>query len=277
MKVAGTLLAVIIGANLSAQNQSGGLRFDVVSIKSVSSMPTGMGPQAPDLFSLPFATAHQLVSIASGLPAYRVIGGPAWVTSARFQILGKAASPIERGQRRVLVQGLLVDRFHFSGHTEPRELPAYDLVMARSDRKLGPNLKPGLSDCTAFLDGTRPSSEGPTMERDGRTMPRCGFIYSFGNGFLSPLMMGRTMPQLADYLSGQTSRDVIDKTELSGVFDMELTFASEPMTPGMAELTRREAPALLTALPEQLGLKLVSSKATVDVLVIDHIERPTEN
>jgi uncharacterized protein (TIGR03435 family) len=61
------------------------------------------------------------------------------------------------------------------------------------------------------------------------------------------------------------------------VFDLELTFAADPVTPSMNELPRREAPALLTALPEQLGLKLVSSKAALDVVVIDHIERPTEN
>ena len=97
-------------------------------------------------------------------------------------------------------------------------------------------------------------------------IPRCGFTFSFGNGFISPMMMGRTLQQLADYLSGQTSRDVIEKTGLPGVFDMELTFASDPMTPAVNELPRREAPALLTALPEQLGLKLVSSKALVEVV-----------
>jgi uncharacterized protein (TIGR03435 family) len=186
------------------------------------------------VFSAPFATAHQLVTIAYGLPTYRVIGGSAWVTSARFQVLAKAASTIPRGQRGPLVQGLLAERFRFSGHTESRELPTYDLVMARSDRRLGPNLKRGPVDCTPFLDGTRPESEGPTIGRNGRVMRRCGWVLSFGNGFLSPLMMGRTMQQLADYLSGQTSRDVIDKTGLSGVFDIELTFAADPGTPSMA-------------------------------------------
>jgi uncharacterized protein (TIGR03435 family) len=176
-----------------------------------------------------------------------------------------------------MVRELLAERFGFSGHTESRELPTYDLVMARSDRSFGPNLKPAPVDCTPFLTGERPASEGPAIEVGGRSMPRCDTVLSFGNGFMSPLLMGRTMGQLASYLSGQTLRDVIDKTGLSGVFDMELTFAPETAMPGLGQMARREAPALFTALQEQLGLKLQPSTTTSQVLVIDHIERPSEN
>jgi uncharacterized protein (TIGR03435 family) len=271
------ILPLMLGVSLAAQSPPADPRFEVVSIKSVSSMPIGSGQQAPDLFSLPYATAHQLVWIAYGLPASHVVGGPAWITSDRFQVLAKASSPTTRVRMRVLVQGLLAERFRFSGHMESRERPAYDLVMARSDRRPGPGLKPAPVDCTPYLNGDKPASDGPTIELGGRLIPRCGTVLTWGNGFLSPLLMGRTMQQVADFLSGQTSRDVIDKTGLSGVFDLDLTFAQDPVTPSVNQLPRREAPALLTALPEQLGLKLVSSKAAVDVLVIDHIERPSEN
>jgi uncharacterized protein (TIGR03435 family) len=273
-----TFVSVLAAAGtVSAQSPPAELRFDVVSIKSVSTVPTGPGPRAPDLFSSPFITAHQLLTYAYDLPQYRVVRGPSWVTSEHFEVLAKASSPITREQRRLLVQQLLAERFRYTGRRESRELPTYDLVMARPDRRLGPNLKRGPVDCTPYLTGERSANEGPTIERAGRVIPRCGVSMAFGNGFVSPGLMGRTMPQLAAYLSAVTSRDVTDKTELSGVFDIELTLAQEPTTPGIGQLPRREAPALFTALQEQLGLKLVPSKAAVDVLVIDHIERPSEN
>jgi uncharacterized protein (TIGR03435 family) len=274
--VAGCSVSCGTEARLLAQNAAP--RFEVISIKSVSSAPTGPGPQAPDLFSLPFTTALNLVSIAYGLPVYRVIGGPSWITSDRFQVLAKASSSPARGQIRVLVRKLIEERFRFSGHLESRELPAYDLVMARSDRRLGPNLKPAPVDCTPYLIGERPENEGPTIKRYDRTVPRCALAaFTFGNGFMSPMLMGRTMQQFADYLRGPASRDVIDKTGLSGAFDLDLTYADERGTPFLSQLPKREAPALFTAVQEQLGLKLVVSKTTADVLVIDGIERPTEN
>jgi uncharacterized protein (TIGR03435 family) len=269
--VALSRIAVVVGQDATVE-------WEAVSIKPVSAPPP-LGPagRAHDVFNAPFITAHQLLAYAYGLPQYRVIATAPWVTSEHFQVLAKASSTTTRDRMRVLVQQLLAERFRFTGHRESRELPTYDLVMARSDRRPGPNLRPAAVDCTPFLSGERPASEGPTIERAGRITPRCATALTWGNGFLSPSLMGRTLQQFAAYLSGQTSRDVFDRTRLSGVFDFDVTFADDRMGRGLNQLPLRDAPALLTALPEQLGLKLMSSKRPVDVLVIDHIERPTQN
>jgi uncharacterized protein (TIGR03435 family) len=268
---------VSCGTETALLAQSAEPRFDAVSIKAVSTTSNGAGQRGTGVFSLPAGTAEVLISYAFGVPRYRVVDGPAWIASDRFQVLAKAAGSPTRAEMQLMVQQLLADRFGLVAHRESRERPTYDLVMARSDRRLGPNLKPAPVDCTPYVNGDRPPSEGPTIERAGRIVPRCGTVLAWGNGFQSPMLLGRTMPQLAEYLSGQTSRDVVDKTGLSGVFDLDLTFATEPVTPFITQLPRGDAPALLTALPEQLGLKLVSAKGAVDVLVIDHIERPSEN
>lgn len=270
-------LAIALTVSVAAQNAPAPTRFDTISIKPISKAPRGPGPRGVDLFSQPFGTAQTLMMFAYGVPRYRIAGGPAWITSEHFAILAKARAAPTRADMRVLVQQLLAERFAFVGHRDTRELPTYDLVMARADRRLGPNLTPAPVDCTPYVNGNYPPDESPAIERGGRMVPRCGTVFSWGNGFVSPMLMGRTMQQFAEYLSGATAREVIDKTGLSGAFDVDLTFAQDPVTPFLNQLPRREAPALLTALPEQLGLRLVSSKATVEVLVIDHIERPTEN
>ena len=132
-------------------------------------------------------------------------------------------------------------------------------------------MKPAEVDCEPFRSGKRPMQEAA---RDGNGFPRCGTRFSFGAGIRTARYDGTPTSRLAEYLQTDVSRVVIDKTGLTGSFDIELTFEDDSfaLPPGA---TRREGVSVFTALQEQLGLKLESARGPVEVLVIDSVERPT--
>jgi uncharacterized protein (TIGR03435 family) len=278
--LAGALAIVILAGSLGAQSPQDALRFEVASIKPALGSPLGAVPRAPDLFSRPNVTLEMLLVAAYDMPPHRIVGGPAWVTSDRFDVLAKASTRPAPGEMRVLVQGLLAERFGVKVHTEIRQLPTYDLVFARSDHRLGAHISPTNIDCMPFRTNQRPMNESPAIERGGRAIPRCGvnFRFSPNTGVVTPPLTGVPLTMLADYLEQKVNREVNDKTGLTGLFDIELTFVDETFVfmPGVA---RREAdaPRLFTALTEQLGLKLESSSGPVDVLVIDAAHTPTSD
>ena len=255
--------------------------FAAASVKPVppTSLPTGAGPQGPGLYSRPFATVQQLVAEAYEVPRYRIVGGPAWVTSDRFQVLAKVEPAPARGQVRPLVQQLLEERFQLRTHRELRELPLYNLVFARGDHRAGPGLRPAPIDCRAFRAGDRPMSESPTIEQpDGRLIPRCGFVVTWNvrTGATKWLRNGVPMEEFVAFLQETTLRDVHDQTGLTGLFDFDLTFVPPIAVnvPG-APQPNGDGPALTTALQEQLGLKLESVRGPVGVLVIDSVAHPS--
>jgi uncharacterized protein (TIGR03435 family) len=177
--------------------------------------------------------------------AYRVtdaeVAGPPWLTDERFDIVARTESGKPQPE---MMQALLAERFKLVVHRESKELTVYSLVVAKN----GPKLKrvdPGEGDTTSrrgHLTATRTSMHG-----------------------------------LARFLGGpnvRLGRPVMDKTGLDGVFDFELTWTPE----GSKDEKADAPPSIFVALQEQLGLKLESQKAPVDVLVVDHIEKaPTEN
>ena len=254
-------------------------RWEAVSIKPVKEMPPA-GPVArgANLFNYPFATFQQLVTYAYELPAYRVVGGPSWVTTARYAVMGKTQGPASRTEMRILVQELLADRFALKFHRERREIPAYELVFARRDQRLGSKIATATIDCTPFLTGERPPAEAPMIDRGGHMVSRCATAMSanLSNGLITPQLNGITIERFANYLHGVTNRPVEDRTGLSGIFDIELTYVSENMMqfPGLDRKTPPEGFSLTTALSDQLGLKLEATRASVDVLVIDSVSMP---
>jgi uncharacterized protein (TIGR03435 family) len=181
------------------------------------------------------------------LPDFQLVGAPDWIKSERFDITVKAME----GERqdpaamRSLLRVLLADRFKLRTHMETRQLPIYLLVLSRKDGKLGTQLRH--SACAAF-DGIDYSS--------GRM--RAGCV---------------TMTNLAVFFSDEVGRPVFDKTGLTGNFDAEAQWSPDQDASDSAPLPN--APSLFTAISEQLGLKLASDRGVVDVVVIDHIERPT--
>jgi uncharacterized protein (TIGR03435 family) len=165
------------------------------------------------------------------------------VDSDRFDIIAKVEGEPTPPERRLMMQALLTERFSFAAHHETRELPVYDLVLARPDGKLGAGLRH--VDCAA--------------------VQTCGST-NVNNTVLHA--QGITLEFFKETLSSITTRIVIEKTGLDGAFDIDLTWSRD-------QTTDTTQPSIFTALQEQLGLKLDPSRGPVDVLVIDHVEPPT--
>ncbi len=204
---------------------------------------------------------------AYGIPEPRILGGPKWLNSERFDIEAKIDSTtaeelrtLGRDQRRLEMQGmfqrLLADRFKLAVHWETRELPVYALVVAKN----GPNLH--LSKESGGNSGT-----------------------SAGNGQFTG--QGITLAEMAQALTQELSQElgrvVIDKTGIDGRYDVTLKWTPDTGAAGMDGGTESTAPppdsgpSIFTAIQEELGLKLESTKGPVQVLVIDHVEMPSEN
>jgi uncharacterized protein (TIGR03435 family) len=160
-------------------------------------------------------------------------------------------------------------------HKETKELPIFELVLARQDGKLGPQLRPAAVDCAARAAaaraGTPPPSSGP---------PGPGFCGTTMNP-VSVRGGGATMAMLASLLERAAKRLVIDRTGLKGNWDLEVNYTPDrsQLPPGV-ELPSSidpNGPSLFTALEEQLGLKLRPARGPVEVLVIDSVQQPTPN
>jgi uncharacterized protein (TIGR03435 family) len=239
------------GVSVVGQEQ-GAVAFDVVSIKpTVSNRNGGPGPFVNTTAGRLFArgSVQFFLQYAYGLQSFEVIGGPDWITSERFDIDAKQPTGHDDFARfPQMLRPVLAERFKLAIHRELRQMPAYALLLARGGSK---------------MIAARPDDEPGTRG---------------GNGQLVAKRM--TMPSLASILSRMTSRAVQDRTGLTGAFSFTLTWTPDDFQkpdPLGRPPANAEAPSLFTALQEQLGLKLESTRAPVDIVVIDHIERPTEN
>jgi uncharacterized protein (TIGR03435 family) len=229
--------------------------------------------------------ARQLVTFAYQLGQWQLIGGPGWLADDKFDITAKIEGNPEwegPGSEKpdpilIAMRGLLVDRFQLKLHTERRELDAYALVVARPGA-LGPALKTSTTDCKALTEQLRQGKQppgGPQMV-DG-IMP-CSIMGRIGQISFD----GFPMSQVATMLVGQAGRPVVDRTNLSGNWRFLMKFAQErpqgaPVPPGEPIAADPDAPSFFTALQEQLGLKLESTKAPFDVTVIDAVEHPMDD
>jgi uncharacterized protein (TIGR03435 family) len=218
-----------------------------------------------------YQTLRRSIGFAYSLQDRRILGGPAWLDSEHFDIIAKSddadnavpkALTYDLQQKYNLrqVQLLLEDRFRLKMHTEQREIPVYALVVAKG----GPKIK--LSD-----DKSSPEQFGLHGFVGGRG------IRDFGNGRFFGI--GNSIDQLVSKLAisaaGDLDRPVVNMTGLTGLYDFQLQW-----TPGLGAASDQpdsSRPDLFTAVQEQLGLKLEPRKSSMDVLVIDHVELPTEN
>jgi uncharacterized protein (TIGR03435 family) len=165
-----------------------------------------------------------------------------------------------------MLRTLLAERFKFKGHYETREAPIYHLVLANADGRLGPDMKKLDVDCAARSAARARGEALPELAPLPNRMVPCGM--SMGGGQL--VSGGMTMERLAGSIQGGTGRVIVDKTGLAGDYAFTLTYTSKPGPDS-------DRPSIFTALPEQLGLKLESARGPVRVLVVDNIERPTED
>lgn len=285
--IAGLALIQQVTVSLGAQAQPEPLpRFEVVSVKP-SKGPTGERGQPGGRYT---ATRTVRFFIADAfffgapLATSRVIGGPRWIDTDLYEINAQASTPWQRspdGPPRelfLMIRSLLLERFKLRTHTETRELPVYELVPTRADKKLGPQLRQS-TDCDAVMAAVLGGAPPPA--RQPNEPPPCGAM----RGPARVIAGGLPMEQFANMLtlvmadaSGGDARPVIDRTGLSGRFAFTLTWTPERVPSaappsGVAPIDPN-GPALVTALQEQLGLKLQPARSRMEVVIVDSVEQP---
>jgi uncharacterized protein (TIGR03435 family) len=298
-----------------AQSPDARPSFEVASIKPNSSndgrvgmmiQPGGRLNATNVTLSLLIAQAYRLQGGRGGLSGRAnplIVNAPEWVNTSHFDVVAKAEGDVAPDLVPDLVKSLLVDRFKLAAHSESREFQVYALVPARSDGKLGSGLRAVSAECASTLAargrvgpprGDAPGGPGgpgrgpiaPPLP--GQPIP-CGMI-RVGPGNIAA--GGAQIAQLVTTLSPWVDRIVIDKTGLTGAYEMELQWTPEQLSrgggpgssfgggvppPGGAPFPPIDpnGPSIFTAVQEQLGLKLESTRAPVDVIVIDHVEQPS--
>jgi uncharacterized protein (TIGR03435 family) len=199
-----------------------------------------------------------LIEFCYDVPQSRLLGGGDWIDSMTFDIEAKSDNaaddlmqslPQDEAKRRKqeMIRTLLADRFKLAIHMETRELPIYSLVVAKGGPKLKPDTK--------------------------------GNYFGTGRNTITVRGGDDSVAILADKLSENAGRVVVDNTGIKGPFDMELKWTPEDQPPPMlnGQPDPNAPPDIFTAIQEQLGLKLESAKGSVPVVVIDHIELPSAN
>jgi uncharacterized protein (TIGR03435 family) len=264
-------LLVVFGlpiVGLTQSNQTKDLLFDVASIKESDSLDLdGVFRITPGRFTVTNLSLRWIVRFAFRLRDYQVIGAPAW-TETRYQIDARFShSAAADDDVRAMLRRLLIDRFALRAHPERRDMRVYALTRSRPDNSLGPKLTPSTIDCS------RPEAERVAqLPAPAGKRPTCAAFQThwFIRGF------SRTMPFLAQTLDATIGSPVIDRTGLAGNFDFDVQWGtpSDSLRDPSIQ-TPEDIAALFTALPEQLGLKLESSREPYDVLVIDSVSRPT--
>jgi uncharacterized protein (TIGR03435 family) len=262
--------------------------FEVASVKrreGNEGRGRGITVQPGGRFMAPSATVLELVAAAYNLLDNQIIGGPEWIDTQRFEVLANARPDVTMEEARAQLRALLAERFRLTTHQDKRELPIYALTVARDDRRLGQQLRPSGAECASPTPPKGvplpppppppPAMSGRVLELDGWPDVSCPSL-AFGNAASGHLSLRRwPMSRLARYLTGTLGRPVLDRTTLDGTYDLDLTYATE--TQALSAAGSTDYPAITTAIREQLGLRLESTRAPIDVLVIDRVERPTEN
>jgi len=237
--------------------------FDVASIRPNTTSSDGHHHIYSDSAESHFRTVNlsikDLIQFAYGLPDSQILGGPAWVDSAMYDIDAKSDAAVDaqlkalpsadaRHQKQQMVQALLAERFGLKTHEETRQLPIFNLVVAKGGIKFEPK-----------------DNVGNTVDT--------------GRNRLHVSGMQNTVAILARELAQVMGRVVVDKTGVSGSYDLKLRWTPDNAPPPLINGAPDPDPPpdIFTAIQEQLGLKLESAKGPVPVLVIDQIDRPTEN
>jgi uncharacterized protein (TIGR03435 family) len=280
----GLAIAFASGAQTQQQSQSASgsalprFEYEVASIKlDQSDRSSSMTNNPPDGFVATNATLRGLIQNAYGILNFQLVGGPDWLSSERYVIDAKmdaatadALQKLSREDRDLarqqMLQVLLADRLRLTIHREIRELPVYFLVIAKGGSKLQ-QAKPG----DTYVNGLK-----------GRGGPMGQGMSSSSSRFSSNITaQGASLSGLISFLAFPLGRLVLDRTGLTGNFDFTLKFAVDRPAPDAtlngATLPDSDAPFLFDAIQQQLGLKLEPGKGPVEVIVIDHIERPSGN
>lgn len=272
------LVAAAANAVALCQTQQAvaGPEFEVASIRPRTSTDNRAYVQAlqgrlvMENFSL-----KQFILFAYDVPNNQVLGVQGWMDSNHFDIQATTESNTTVKQMEgPMLQALLQEKFHLKIHRETMERPVYELTVEKGGVKMQPSKE---GSCTLYSMSSPPPIPAPNAART----VYCDFPRLAGDGHNWTLDgTGVSVTKLASSLSRSgLDRPVIDRTGLTGGFDLHLKWAAEvpAATPGLGATDEPTAPSIFTALKEQLGLKLESAKGPVEILVIDHAEKPSEN
>ena len=292
----------VTSSELTQAPQANQLSFEAASVKPdksdaspYSNFPLNSGDFYTSNGGLFSATNFPLVTYI--FFAYKIMGNqahfvvpqlPGWVMTDRFDIQARAAGNSTKDQMRLMMQSLLADRFKLFIHNEMREVPVLAFVLVKPG-KTGPQLQPHPADAPCETSVAPPSRDNSIPDIFLRTAP--GGFPAICNGILGipPTVAGRsrlggrnvTIGFMADMFSQRVDlgRPMIDETGLTGTFDFLLEFTPEPKssTPNSNTAPDPNGPTFEQALRDQLGLKMESRKSSMEVIVVDHVEHPSEN
>ncbi|MGH9240730.1 MAG: TIGR03435 family protein [Vicinamibacterales bacterium] len=276
--------------------------FEVVSIRrSAPEQRPGFPPETYRVQERPdggvtIANAAVANLIARAYPPtlpLEIVGLPEWARSDRYNVSATSSLPsATRDDHLAMMRSMLADRFKLTVHFEKREQPAFDLVLARRDGKLGSGLTPVGVACPAKAAVPDASTEKPAtpppMPDFTAPPPPCTFRivgpvirdrFGDGQGKLGDLLEGEgTIASLTEILRGPAARPIVDKTGLAGGYRVAMNFDMFARLKGPTVTPSQDAaPSVFAAVEQQLGLKLEASRQLRDTLVVDTLERPTEN
>lgn len=251
------------------------LAFEVISIRrhTEASGPAQRPTTTANVYrfiGLPIFAIFQVAYAPPGhsglLRGDLIAGAPRWLFDETYDVVAKVGEADLADWRKpemtqtmlhAMLQAMLADRFKVSVHHESKEMPVYDLVVAKG----GPKFKEAETVEAAALE-QKPGGGGMMLGTNVRAMPGPNGIRYYG---ISMAILTQTL------LPNMAGRPVVDKTGLNGYYDLTLPSVNASPSPPEAD------ESIFTALPETLGLRLEPAKGQVEMLVIDHVERPTEN
>ena len=290
------VIGLSVCAQALVQPDDPSLLFEVATVKSFVMPPPGEpmrapAPTSPNRVSYRGMTLKMLISFAYGLKTYQV-KGPAWLDSERYEITGELPEGKTREQAKFMLQNLLAERFGLKMHREMKEVGVYALLIG----KKGPNLKESRpAQPTTGATAPLTTAEMP-RDKDGFPVPPEGKWVVIGgpNGKLRMASRMRTMDDFAAFLADFAGfldiaeRPVIDKTGLTGRYDINLEFsatnrsmvsgsgAGASSQGGLASATDPDSARTLATTLEHFGLRLESSKAPVTFFVVDQANQRSE-
>jgi len=244
------------------------LRFEVTSVKETKTMLApgelaGIRAMAGGTYMARYATLKSMIREMYKITDVQIAGGPNWINTARFDVTAKAEHPDNIGNLNIMFQNMLADRFKLQFHRETRTLPVWVVTMDKNGSKMKVNPSPEQFEVPIKLGGAGAASTSLTFTGIHTNMEYlCWWLGLVINRFQ------------------QVDRPVVDRTGLKGFYDFTLTFVPDPSGrtgPNGEPLASFEGSNLAEALQEQLGLKFENTKSPVQVFIVDHVEKPSEN
>lgn len=263
-----TAVLATLAVTLVVAQQASSPTFEVASIRPSgnSAADERSEVQPSGQFAVTQTILYDLIRFVFQLKQHEIAAGerlPSWVRTDRWDIIGKGPPVTDEAAQQPIylrmMQNLLIERFKLVTRREERDTPVYALVVARADRILGPQMRPSSADCAALLAAFKATGARQTPDS-----PTCGLRRLRGNYRGTGVLLSELVAALAP----EAGRPVVDATGLTGSFDVNVKF-----TPNEAADPTGGA-SLFTAIQEQLGLRLESRRAPVNVLVIESAERP---